>query len=421
MKFYSTRDHSLVTNLRNAVIEGLAPDGGLYMPSEFPQIHWDLGKSTTFPELAFHISSAFCLEELGAAKLQEICESAFDFDVPLVEINENLQSLELFHGPTLAFKDFGARFMARLMAHFNRNEDRELTVLVATSGDTGGAVANGFYEVDGIRVVLLYPSGKVSPLQEKQLTTLGGNITALEVEGTFDDCQRMVKKAFNDSGLRSSQRLTAANSINISRLIPQSFYYAWAKIQLGEDIVFSVPSGNFGNLTAALFINRMGANLGKLLGATNINDTVPRYIDSGTYKPKESVNTISNAMDVGDPSNFERLQELFGHSHEKFCQAIGGYRFTDEETRACMRKVKEEHGYTLDPHGAVGVLALEKENSPKKGVVLETAHPAKFLEVVEDTLESKLPLPKALADIADKEGSTSLVAPRFEALREALS
>jgi len=421
MKFYSTRDRSSKVSLHDAVLRGLAPDGGLYMPENFPKIHWDMGSSVTFPELAFHISSAFCLEDLSEAVLQEICESAFDFPVPIPALEDNIYSLELFHGPTLAFKDFGARFMARLMAHFNRGEDKELTVLVATSGDTGGAVANGFFGLEGINVVLLYPSGKVSPLQEKQLTTLGGNITALEVEGTFDDCQRMVKAAFADPDLKEVCRLTAANSINIARLIPQSFYYAWAKVQLKQDLIFSVPSGNFGNLTAALFLNKMGANLGKIIGATNINDTIPRYLHSGKYSPKESVNTISNAMDVGDPSNFERLKDLFSGSLDLFRESVVGARFTDDETRACMRSVYEREEYILDPHGAIGYLALKKEASNKAGVLLETAHPAKFIEVVEETLEIELPLPEALAEIANKEGVTTKIGPNFNQLRDCLT
>jgi threonine synthase len=334
-------------------------------------------------------------------------ERAINFPAPVVPVEDGVGSLELFHGPSLAFKDFGARFMAETMSYFNRNEDRELTILVATSGDTGGAVAAGFFKTPGIRVIILYPSGKVSPLQEKQLTTLGENVTALEIDGTFDDCQALVKKAFLDPQLSTHLRLSSANSINISRLIPQSFYYFEAYKQVAvhqQPVVFAVPSGNFGNLTAGLLAQRMGLPVAHFIAATNRNDVVPEYLHTGQYQPRPSVRTLSNAMDVGAPSNFARMLDLFGSTWNTMKTAIIGYAYNDEQTAEALKSVYQRTGYLFDPHGAVGYLALQeyqRSHPDTYGVVLETAHPAKFLEDVEQILGEPVAVPERLAALRD--------------------
>lgn len=412
MQYYSTNDRSLRVDLKEAVLRSLPADNGLYMPVELPQVtgdFWDNYRDLSFQEIGINVAKAFFGEDVPESAIGDIVNGTLEFDAPLVKISEQDHILELFHGPTLAFKDFGARFMARLMAWLTRNEDQMLTVLVATSGDTGGAVASAFHNVPGTRVVILYPKGKVSGLQEKQLTTLGGNITALEVDGSFDDCQTLVKSAFLDRELSEQLNLTSANSINLSRLVPQSFYYIHAARQLDEGTLptFVVPSGNFGNLTAGLLAMKLGLPVEQFVAATNINDVIPAYLDSGNYESRPSVATISNAMDVGAPSNFVRLKELFGDSFEELRNHISGLAFDDKETRAAIREVKDTTGYTIDPHGAVGWLAANfwRQAKPESNTItLETAHPAKFLDVMEEELGvGSVDIPERLAVLADKQ------------------
>lgn len=412
MQYYSTNGRKLRVDLKEAILRSLPADNGLYMPVELPTLpdgFWDSYRDRSFQEIGLSVASAFFGDDVPEDALQDIVNGTLEFDAPVVQLSPQDHILELFHGPTLAFKDFGARFMARLMAWLTRDEDRMLTVLVATSGDTGGAVASAFHKVQGTRVVILYPRGKVSGLQEKQLTALGGNITALEVDGSFDDCQTLVKSAFLDRELSDQLNLTSANSINLSRLVPQSFYYIHAARQLpeGSPPTFVVPSGNFGNLTAGLLAMKLGLPVEQFVAATNVNDVVPSYLASGEYKPRPSVATISNAMDVGAPSNFVRLQELFGGSLGEIQDKISGFAFDDEETRAAIREVKQTHGYTIDPHGAVGWLAAKAwrlANSDVTTITLETAHPAKFLDVMDQELgKGSVEIPERLAVLADKE------------------
>jgi threonine synthase len=411
MQLYSTNNRSHVVTFEEAIFKGLPEDKGLYMPIEWPRLNpsWiEALPGMTMPDIALEVASRLIGDEIPAADLKAIIDRAVNFPAPIVPIEPGVSSLELFHGPSLAFKDFGARFMAEVMSYFNRSNQRELTILVATSGDTGGAVAAGFYKTPGIRVVILYPSGKVSPLQEKQLTTLGHNITALEVDGTFDDCQALVKQAFLDTDINSRQRLSSANSINIARLIPQSFYYFEAYRQVvgqGLPVVFCVPSGNFGNLTAGLFAQRMGLPVQHFIAATNSNDVVPAYLHTGTYTPRPSVRTLSNAMDVGAPSNFARMLDLYRSEWGLMKQDISGYAYDDAATEATIREVFARTGYMLEPHGAVGYMALKAWQSDQdvrtNGIVLETAHPAKFLEDMERILDQKVPVPQRLAELAD--------------------
>lgn len=412
MQYFSTNNRSLRVDLKEAILRSLPADNGLYMPVELPQMpkgFWDGYRELSFQEIGLCVAEAFFAEDVPRDALDDIVTGTLEFDAPLVELSSQDHILELFHGPTLAFKDFGARFMARLMAWLTRNEDRILTVLVATSGDTGGAVASAFHDVPGTRVVILYPKGKVSSLQEKQLTTLGGNIAALEVEGSFDDCQTLVKSAFLDRELSEQLNLTSANSINLSRLVPQSFYYIHAARQLDEGVLptFVVPSGNFGNLTAGLLAMRLGLPVEHFIAATNVNDVVPNYLASGQYQPRPSVTTISNAMDVGAPSNFVRLQELFGGSLGDIQDMVSGFAFDDEETREAIREIKETYGYNMDPHGAVGWLAARAwrlANPDATTITLETAHPAKFLDVMDEQLgRGVVEIPERLAVLADRE------------------
>lgn len=412
MQYYSTNDRSLRVELREAILRSLPADNGLYMPVELPRVpkgFWDNYRGMSFREIGFNVANAFFGEDVPQDALQEIVEGTLGFDAPLVTLSANDHVLELFHGPTLAFKDFGARFMARLMAWLTRDEDRMLTVLVATSGDTGGAVASAFHQVEGTRVVILYPKGKVSGLQEKQLTALGGNITALEVDGSFDDCQALVKSAFLDRELSERLNLTSANSINLSRLVPQSFYYIHAARQLDEGVLptFVVPSGNFGNLTAGLLAMKLGLPVEQFVAATNVNDVVPGYLASGEYLPRPSIATISNAMDVGAPSNFVRLQELFGGSLVDIQDQVSGFAFDDNETRAAIREVKNRYDYNIDPHGAVGWLAAQAWRAANPGattITLETAHPAKFLDVMDEQLgKGVVEIPERLAVLAGKQ------------------
>lgn len=412
MQYHSTNNPAHRVDLKEAILRSLPPDNGLYMPDRFPVLgpeFWSIWRHLSFQEIGFAVAEAFFGEDVPAAALREIVEGTLSFDASVVGLAPGDHILELFHGPTLAFKDFGARFMARLMAWLTRDDGRELTVLVATSGDTGGAVASAFHRVPGTRVIILYPKGKVSGLQEKQLTTLGDNITALEVDGSFDDCQRLVKSAFLDRGLSERLNLTSANSINLARLVPQSFYYIHSARQLPEGIepVFVIPSGNFGNLTAGLFATRLGLPVAQFVAATNANDVVPRYLASGSYQPVPSIATISNAMDVGAPSNFARMEALFGKSWEAMKQKITGYTFSDDATRAAIRTVKATLDYELDPHGAVGWLAAQKWRAAHPGsatITLETAHPAKFLDVMEAELgQGCVEIPERLAILADRE------------------
>lgn len=428
MKFYSTNNPNHQVTLREAVLRGLAPDNGLYMPLQIPELPKKLFKALpelSFQEMSLLVAKNLLGDDLPESQLSTIVEHTIQFDAPLVSLGKNVFSLELFHGPTLAFKDFGARFLAGLLGYFAEQQSREVTILVATSGDTGSAVANGFLNVPGTRVVVLYPKGKVSEIQEKQFTTLGSNITAVEVDGTFDDCQRMVKQAFLDKALQGKLFLTSANSINIARLIPQSFYYfyGWSRLRTNAPVVFSVPSGNFGNLTAGLFAKRMGLPIHHFVASTNINDVVPSYLQSGLFEPRSSNATISNAMDVGNPSNFARMLDLFGHSHEQMKNEISGYRFSDEETKVAMRDVYENQKYILEPHGAVGYLGLKsylKENPHTAGVFLETAHPAKFKDTVEATLSTSIKIPNGLAKFLDREKKTIEIKSDFSELKQAL-
>lgn len=405
MKYYSTNKQALLATLAEAVVKGLASDKGLFMPmtiKPLPQEFYDEIENLSFQEIAFRVADAFFGEDIPADVLKEIVYDTLNFDVPLVKVKDNIYSLELFHGPTLAFKDVGGRFMARLLGYFIRKEGKKrVNVLVATSGDTGSAVANGFLGVEGIHVYVLYPKGKVSEIQEKQFTTLGQNITALEVDGTFDDCQALVKSAFMDKELNEHLLLTSANSINVARFLPQAFYYFYAYAQVKRvsslPLVFCVPSGNFGNITAGLFGKKMGLPVKRFIAANNKNDIFYQYLQTGQYSPRPSVATIANAMDVGDPSNFARVLDLYEGSHAAISADISGTTYTDEQIRETVKKTWEETHYLLDPHGACGYRALEEGLQPgETGVFLETAHPAKFLDTVENIIGEKVEIPAKL-------------------------
>jgi len=407
-------------------MRSLPADRGLYMPDHIPTLSKDFInhiEQYTFEEIAFNVIGNVIGDEIPSAKLREIAEETVNFPAPVVSLDNDTHVLELFHGPSLAFKDFGARFMAQMMSYYNRGEDQELTILVATSGDTGGAVAAGFYKVPGVRVIILYPSGKVSDLQEKQLTTLGENITALEIDGTFDDCQAIVKNAFLDKELNEAHRLSSANSINIARLLPQSLYYFEAYKQLSDKsrhLVFSIPSGNYGNLTAGLLAKRMGLPVGKFIAATNANDIVPQYLANGEYIPKPSVQTISNAMDVGNPSNFQRMEDLYGSTWNSMKKDIVGYAYSDSQTKDAIKAIHDKYSYVMDPHGAVGYLALkeyQKQVKNTNGVILETAHPAKFLPVMEPIL-GDIDVPERLAILRDKDKVAISLSTSFEDFKE---
>jgi threonine synthase len=408
--YHSTKQPDQRVALKEAILRSLPADNGLYMPEEIrplPDAFWHAWRGMSFAEIGYHVAHSFFGDDIPADVLRTMVEETLGFDAPLVQLAPADFVLELFHGPTLAFKDFGARFMARLMAWLTRDDERELTVLVATSGDTGGAVASAFHQVPGTRVIILFPKGKVSPLQEKQLTTLGHNITAIEIDGTFDDCQRLVKSAFLDADLSQRLNLTSANSINLSRLVPQSFYYFHSSRMMPEGVepAFVVPSGNFGNLTAGLLAQRLGLRVKQWIAATNRNDVVPAYLRSGRYEPRASVATLSNAMDVGAPSNFVRMQYLFGDDWQRMAASICGDAYDDDQTRAAIREVKSLYQYEIDPHGAVGWLAARKWRAKNPGtptIVLETAHPAKFLEVMEAELGvGAIEIPERLACLAD--------------------
>lgn len=409
MLLYSTSDSGYQRSLENCVMQSMAPGKGLYMPMSLPKLDEKFFrdiKQQSFPELALTLAKSMIGASVDDTTLKAIIDRAFDFPVVLQPVSSSIDSLELWHGPSLAFKDFGARFMAGLMSHYNQNNDQKLTILVATSGDTGGAVAYGFLGVPGIEVIILYPSGKVSELQEKQLTTLGQNITACEIQGSFDDCQSLVKEAFTDADLNQKYRLSSANSINIARLIPQSFYYfeAYRQWEGSGKWVCSVPSGNFGNLTAGLMAKQMGLPIHHFIAATNVNKVVPDYLESGEYEPRASVSTLSNAMDVGQPSNFVRMMALYQQSWSSLKADLSGFWATDQETKIEMKRVFDNSGYILDPHGAIGHLGLRKylETHGGSGFFLETAHPAKFLDTVESALGQTIEIPERLSQLTDR-------------------
>ncbi len=429
MKYYSLNKQSPITSFKEATILGQAPDKGLYFPETIPQVDQDLIaniESISNEEIAFRVIKPYIGNEMTDEELFRIVSETVNFPIPLEKVTDSIYSLELFHGPTLAFKDVGARFMSRCLGQFVKGADKKVTVLVATSGDTGGAVANGFYDVEGVEVVILYPSGKVSSVQEKQLTTLGKNIHALEVKGTFDDCQQMVKQAFADEELNKQLFLTSANSINVARWLPQQFYYFFAYKQWKQKEqppVVCVPSGNFGNICAGVLAHTSGLPVEHFIAACNANDVVPQFMQSQNYAPKKAVATISNAMDVGNPSNFVRILELFHNQFPQLKEKFSSVSITDEETKATMKRVFDEYGYTLDPHGAVGFLALEnylQKHSGLKGIFLETAHPVKFYDVVEPVIHQTVPLPEAVKDIIDLPKKSSLIDASYQQLKDFL-
>ena len=428
MKLYSTKKTVPEVSLKEAVFKGLPSDNGLYMPTEIPvlpQAFFDSIEEKSFQEIAFEVSKALIGDDVPAADLKKIIDDVISFDAPVIKIQDDIHVLELFHGPSLAFKDFGARFMSRLISYFLSKEKSDINILVATSGDTGGAVAQGFFNMPGIHVTILYPSGKVSDLQEKQLTTLGGNITALEVQGTFDDCQAMVKEAFLDQELNEKYNLSSANSINISRLIPQSFYYFYAYAQvkkLGKKVVFSIPSGNFGNLCGGLIAKRMGLPIHHFVASTNANNVIPDYLASGVFNPRASVRTISNAMDVGNPSNFQRLKAFYNEDVKAIRADITGKYYTDEQTEIALRKVYDATGYIMDPHGAVAYLGLkdymeEHKSNDMTGIFMATAHPAKFIEVVNDIIDKHVEIPERLQESGRLKKVSIIIGNQFKDLK----
>lgn len=411
MNYYSLNKKAPNTSFKDAVIKGLAPDKGLYFPESvtpLPKSFFYRIDALSYNDIAFEAIKQFVSPDIPEAVLKQIIEETLSFDFPIVQLNENISTLELFHGPTMAFKDVGARFMARCLGYFNQNNDKEVTVLVATSGDTGGAVANGFLGVKGVNVVILYPSGKVSDIQEKQLTTLGKNISALEVNGVFDDCQDMVKHAFLDNDLINNMQLTSANSINVARWLPQMFYFFFAYKELHnrhENLVFSVPSGNFGNICAGMMAQQLDLPIQHFIASNNANNVVTEYMDTQSYRPKPSVQTISNAMDVGNPSNFIRVQEIYKNNFETLTANLSSYSFTDRQTKDAIKEIYNDYSYVADPHGAVGYLGCKaylKEHPQSHCVFLETAHPTKFLDVVEDTIRENIELPEQILSVMDK-------------------
>ena len=435
MQYYSTNQQAPMATLEKAVVKGLAEDRGLYMPERIkalPQSFFDNIHQLTFREIACEVADAFFGEDVPREDLHKIVCDTLSFDVPAVRVTDRIYSLELFHGPTLAFKDVGARFMARLLGYFNAKGQQagdakgRVNVLVATSGDTGSAVANGFLGVPGIHVYVLYPKGKVSPIQECQFTTLGQNITALEVDGVFDDCQALVKSAFMDAELNAHMKLTSANSINVARFLPQSFYYFYAyaqmkKLGLADELVVCVPSGNFGNICAALFGVKMGLPIKRFIAANNANDIFYNYLQTGRYEPKASVQTIANAMDVGDPSNFARIYELYHKDHAAICRDISGATYSDEQIAQTMRECLEQTGYQLDPHGACGYRALQEGlREQETGIFLETAHPAKFKGVVDSICGGDVAIPAKLAAFMKGQKQSVEIGKDFEGFKKFL-
>ncbi|MBR6181029.1 MAG: threonine synthase [Prevotella sp.] len=424
MKYYSTNKNAPLATLHEAVVKGLAPDRGLYMPERIkplPKEFYDRIDTMSFQEIAVAVADAFFGEDVAADDLRRIVTDTLSFDCPVAKVDDNIYALELFHGPTLAFKDVGARFMARLLQYFIRQEESgRVNVLVATSGDTGSAVANGFLGVEGIHVYVLYPKGKVSKIQECQFTTLGRNITAIEVDGVFDDCQALVKQAFLDADLNAHMRLTSANSINVARFLPQAFYYfnAYARMKAlgkGDNMVMCVPSGNFGNITAGLFGHEMGLPIKRFIAANNANDIFYQYLRTGKYEPKASQQTLANAMDVGDPSNFARVYDLYGGSHTRVTAYIDGATYNDDAIRATMRECHDRTGYVLDPHGACGYQALRELLQPgETGVFCETAHPAKFKEKVDEILNTDIDIPDRLAEFMKGQKKSVEMSRQFE-------
>jgi len=418
MNYYSLNKKAPNVSFKEAVIRGLAPDKGLYFPESITPLSKEFIENITDysnNEIAFEVIKQFVGDEIPEKDLKQIISETLCFDFPVVSIEENIETLELFHGPTMAFKDVGARFMARCLGYFNQDNKEEVTVLVATSGDTGGAVASGFLNVDKVNVVILYPSKKVSEVQEKQLTTLGQNIKALEVQGTFDDCQAMVKNAFLDESLLDNMQLTSANSINIARCLPQMFYFFFAYKQLAsvnKKLVFSVPSGNYGNICAGMMAKKLGLPIHQFIAATNANDIVPHYLETGKYHAKPSVQTISNAMDVGNPSNFIRIQKIYDNKLTNLKKDLHSYSFTDYQTREAMLHIHEACDYIADPHGAVGYLGIKKyqlENPDTHCVFLETAHPVKFLDVVEPVINTTIAYPAQIKAVIDKKKEAALI------------
>lgn len=412
MKYYSLNHKAPNVSFQEAVIKGIAPDKGLYFPEKILPLSshfFETIEYKTNTQIAFEAIKQFVNPEIPEEKLKQIIEETLSFDFPIIELSDNISTLELFHGPTMAFKDVGARFMARCLRYFNAENLNEVTVLVATSGDTGGAVANGFLGVKGVNVVILYPSGKVSDIQEKQLTTLGQNITALEVNGTFDDCQDMVKRAFLDAEITTKRQLTSANSINVARWLPQLFYFLFAYKTLKSkyrDIVFSVPSGNFGNICAGMVAQQLGMPVSHFIAANNTNNVVTNYLHTQKYTPKPSIQTYSNAMDVGNPSNFVRIQEIYKQEFNRLKENLSSYSFTDAQTVEALKELYQNYGYIADPHGAIGYLGAKnyvKENPNAHVVFLETAHPTKFLDIVEKTIEHKVALPEQILSVMGKE------------------
>lgn len=430
MRFYSTNSPNSTVSAEEALFHSLPADKGLYMPTPLPKpgsAFFESIADQSLADIGFAISKVFFGDEISENDLYEINQRAFPFDTPVVKLDDELGVLELFHGPSLAFKDVGARYMAAMMSHFSKHRAQEVHILVATSGDTGGAVAMGFHNVPGVRVSILYPSGRVSDLQEKQLTTLGGNVQAFEVDGLFDDCQAIVKQAFLDEELNSQLALSSANSINIFRLIPQGFYYVRAYGQVryaGKPVVFSTPSGNFGNLSAGVLVQQMGLPVHHFVASTNLNQVVPSYIKTGVYSPMPSVATISNAMDVGAPSNFVRLSHLYEDQHEAFRNNISGYYFDDEQTRQGMKQLYEKYNYVACPHTAIGVMGLQQyrqeTGKPFTGVALATAHPAKFKPLVEEVIGQPIDVPERLAIMADRPKQSIQIGKEYESFREAL-
>jgi threonine synthase len=427
MNYYSLTNKQHRVGFREAVLQSIAPDGGLYFPepiTPLPATFFESLHTMDKPSIAYTVLAPFIGDAIPEKELQQIINETFSFDFPVVPIEQDIYTLELFHGPTLAFKDVGARFMSRCLAYFNRENDRKTTVLVATSGDTGGAVANGFLGIKNVDVVVLYPKGKVSAIQEAQLTTLGQNIRALEVQGSFDDCQAMVKKAFQDSDLKT-KNLTSANSINVARWLPQMcyFFFAYKILQkTGKPLYVSCPSGNFGNIGAGMLAKKLGLPIAHFIAATNANDTVPRYLDNGIYQPKATISTVSNAMDVSDPSNFIRIQELYAHDLNQLKKDFSSYTFSDTETRIAMESVFQKVRYSMDPHGAVGYLGLQKKlahNPDITGLFLETAHPVKFLDTVQSYLNHGILIPESLQQMMDKP-KQSIPIRNYEALKDYL-
>lgn len=432
MKYYSTNNDKKRVSLREAIVKGLADDGGLFMPmrikkmksSFFENIH-----NLSYQEIAFEVATQLFGEDIDVAHLKSIVNDTLSFDCPIVHVADDIFSLELFHGPTLAFKDIGARFMARMLSYFVSERTKQTNVLVATSGDTGSAVANGFLDVEGVHVHVLYPQGKVSATQEAQFTTLGKNITALEIAGSFDDCQRLVKSAFLDNELNEKMILTSANSINVARFLPQSFYYFYAFAQLqkqeilnNKSLIFSVPSGNLGNLTAGLVAYKMGLPVKRFIAANNSNKVFYDYLNEGKYVPRPSIETVANAMDVGDPSNFFRILDLFNHSHEEIEYTIKSYTYSDKQIEDTIQKVYAQHSYLCDPHGACGFKALKDSiDKSEVGVFLETAHPAKFLETIEKTIgKGNIVVPERLSEFMNREKNTILLSKDFDSFKNYL-